>query len=95
MDLEQGLPTPNSVADSVFYSMNLQHKWEPAKDAEPSQAAMLTKLTAQVATLNQKLQARTAASEASTKTQETKGRCPLFCLWQPWVYQKDLSYLQG
>jgi hypothetical protein len=52
--------------------MNLQHKWGPAKDAEPSQAAMLTKLTAQVATLNQKLRARTAAPRLILELQEPR-----------------------
>jgi hypothetical protein len=70
-------------------SMNLQHKWGPTKDAEPSQAAMLTKLTAQVATLNQKLRATTATPKADTGTPGTKEGLHCFACGKPGYTKKN------
>ena len=45
--------------------LGLQKQWGPAKDGGPNTAAMLSKLSAQVASLNQQLKAKSPASNGS------------------------------
>ena len=55
--------------------MNLQEQWGPAKNTGPTAQAMLSKLSAQVASLNQQLKAKTTAAAPNANGEKKELKC--------------------